>query len=182
MREKNLILLLKQGDEAAFTALYRSYWGKVHNFSCLYLTSKVEVEETVQEVFIKVWESRTLLNEEENFEGFLFIVTRNIVFHQFRRSFNDRAYRETVLSAVHQDTYYGIEEELLASDLKQCIYRLISELPPRQQEVFRMSRIAHMSYREIASRLSISEKTVECHMNKALKFLRKNLILLSLFI
>lgn len=182
MTEKNLILLLKQGDEAAFTALYKTYWGKVHNFSCLYLTSGDEVEETVQEVFMKLWEARASLNEEENFAGFLFIITRNIVFHQFRRSFNDRAYRETVLAAVRQDAYYGIEEQLFASDLKECIYRLISELPPRQQEVFRMSRIAHMSYREIAARLSISEKTVECHINKALKFLRKNLILLSLFI
>lgn len=177
MTEKDLILRLKQGDEAAFTALYKLYWGKVHNFSCLYLTSMVEVEETVQDVFVKLWESRTLLNVEGNFAGFLFIITRNIIFHQFRRSFNDRAYRETVLSAIQPNTYYGIEEELLASDLKERIYHLVSELPPRQQEVFRMSRFAHMSYREIANKLSISEKTVECHINKALKYLRRNLMI-----
>ncbi len=37
MTEKELIVSLKQGDEAAFTALYRMYWPKVHNFSYLYL-------------------------------------------------------------------------------------------------------------------------------------------------
>ena len=42
--------IIKQGDEAAFTALYRMYWPKVHNFSRLYLSSIAEVEEVVQEV------------------------------------------------------------------------------------------------------------------------------------
>lgn len=182
MTEKELILSLKHGNEVAFTALYKIYWPKIYNFAHLYISSTAEVEEIVQEVFVKLWESRELINEEENFAGFLFIITRNIVFHQYRKSFNDKAYRETVLLAANSDTYYGIEDELCASDLKECINQLVSELPPRQQEVFRMSRIEHMSYREISTRLSISEKTVEHHISEALKFLRKNLYLYSIFL
>lgn len=58
MSEKELIILLKNGDEKAFTTLYRLYWSKVYNFSRLYLSSITEVEEVVQEVFVKVWETR----------------------------------------------------------------------------------------------------------------------------
>ena len=61
MTEKELIVQLKEGDEKAFTTLYRRYWPKVYNFSRLYLSSILEIEEVVQEVFVKVWESRTLL-------------------------------------------------------------------------------------------------------------------------
>ena len=100
MTEKELIILLKEGDEKAFTTLYRRYWSKVYNFSRLYLSSILEIEEVVQEVFVKVWESRSLLREDDNFKGFLFVITRNLVFNQFRRSFNENAYKLTVLSSI----------------------------------------------------------------------------------
>ena len=169
MTEKELIILLKEGDEKAFTTLYRRYWSKVYNFSRLYLSSILEIEEVVQEVFVKVWESRSLLREDDNFKGFLFVITRNLVFNQFRRSFNENAYKLTVLSSIMP--YYNLEEELTAADL-----------PPRQQEVFNLSRNAHLTYKEISIRLNISEKTVERHINEALKFLKKNIMFYLIFI
>ena len=78
--------------------------------------------------------------------------------------------------------YYNLEEELTAADLQEFIEKMVKELPPRQQEVFNLSRNAHLTYKEISIRLNISEKTVEYHMGLALKYLRKNLYLLSLFL
>lgn len=79
----------------------------------------MEIEEVVQEVFVKVWESRSLLREDDNFKGFLFVITRNLVFNQFRRSFNENAYKLTVLSSIMP--YYNLEEELTAADLQEFI-------------------------------------------------------------
>ena len=123
MTEKELIILLKEGDEKAFTTLYRRYWSKVYNFSRLYLSSILEIEEVVQEVFVKVWESRSLLREDDNFKGFLFVITRNLVFNQFRRSFNENAYKLTVLSSIMP--YYNLEEELTAADLQEFIEKMV---------------------------------------------------------
>lgn len=180
MTERELIASLKLGNEDAFTALYKMYWPKVHNFSRLYLTSVSEVEEIVQEVFVKVWEARLFLREDDSFKGLLFIITRNIIFNQFRKSFNENAYKMTVLNSAN--TEYDIQEEMEASDLQAYIKTLISELPPRQKEVFKMSREQHLSYKEISMHLSISEKTVERHINEALKYLRKNIYLFSIFL
>lgn len=180
MTEKELIILLKEGDEKAFTTLYRRYWSKVYNFSRLYLSSILEIEEVVQEVFVKVWESRSLLREDDNFKGFLFVITRNLVFNQFRRSFNENAYKLTVLSSIMP--YYNLEEELTAADLQEFIEKMVKELPPRQQEVFNLSRNAHLTYKEISIRLNISKKTVERHINEALKFLKKNIMFYLIFI
>ena len=180
MDERTLVLQLKEGNENAFTTLYETYWAKVYNFSRLYLTSSTEIEEVVQDVFVKVWEARIFIKENENFKGFLFIITRNIIFNQFRKSFNENAYKLAVLKSA--SVSYSIEEEMVASDLHIYINKLIEELPPRQQEVFKLSREKHLSYREIAQQLDISEKTVERHINEALKFLRKNIYLFSLFL
>lgn len=180
MSEKEQIIQLKEGDENAFTALYKSYWGQVHNFSRLYLASPAEVEEVVQEVFVKVWEARIFLKENESFKGFLFIITRNIIFNQFRKSFNENAYKVAILNSCNET--YDIEGEVEALDLRLYIEKLVAELPPRQKEVFRMSREQHLSYKEISLRLDISEKTVERHINEALKFLKKNIYLFTIFL
>lgn len=180
MKEQELIKLLREGDEKAFTALYRKYWPKVYNFSRLYLSSITEIEEVVQEVFVKVWETRDFLHDDDNFKGFLFIITRNLIFNQFRKSFNENAYKLTVLYSALP--YYDIEDELSAADLQEFIQKMILELPPRQQEVFNLSRNEHLTYKEIATRLSISEKTVERHINEAIKFLKKNVMLYCIFV
>ncbi|WP_178797687.1 RNA polymerase sigma-70 factor [Bacteroidaceae bacterium] len=179
MTEKELIIQLKEGNKTAFTILYKMYLAKVYNFSRLYLSSATEVEEVVQEVFVKLWEVRSFLREDDSFKGFLFIITRNLIFNQFRRSFNENAYKLTVLSSTM--THYDIEEELSAADLQEFIQKIVLELPPRQQEVFNMSRKEHLSYKEIAIRLNISPKTVERHINEAMKFLRKNILLYLVF-
>ena len=177
---KELIISLKKGDKKAFTTIYKLYWPKIYNFARLYLSSVSEAEEVVQEIFVKLWEARLFLNENEYFDGFLFIITRNAIFNQKRRSFNENHYKATILGGCEME--YTIEDELDSADLQTYIKKLIDELPPRQKEVFKLSRENYLSYKEIAVQLSISEKTVERHINEALKFLRKNIHMLILFL
>ena len=180
MEENELILLLKQSNQEAFTTLYKKYWKQVYNFSRLYLTSQSVAEEVVQEVFIKVWEARDFMREGDNFKGLLFIITRNLIFNMHRKNLNEDFYKMTVLSAM--ESSYDIEEEIDAKNLSEYIDLLIADLPPRRREIFNLSRKENKSYKEISQLLGVSEKTVENQIGEALKFLRKNLILLSLFL
>ena len=165
MISKELIRRFKNGDEDAFSFLYKHYWEKVYGFTRLYLVSSEDIAEVVQ---------------EQPFEGFLFIITRNMIFNYSRKKLNYSFLKVTVLQAMEQE--YEEENKLELSDLKKYLSVLISQLPPRQQEIFRMSREQNLTYKQIAEQLSISEKTVEYHMGLALKYLRKNLYLLSLFL
>lgn len=179
MEEKQLIKSLKEGDKEAFSLLYKQYWDRVYRFSQLYLNSRERVEDVVQEVFIKVWESRDFIRENDNFKGLLFIITRNLIFNQYRRNVNEDFYKMTVLSAM--ETSYDIEEEIDAYNLSEYIDQLIAELPERRREIFNLSRKEHKSYKEIALQLNISEKTVENQIAEALRYLKKNITLLLLF-
>lgn len=178
MEDNELILLLKQNSKEAFTALYKKYWRQVYNFSRLYLTNQDTAEEVVQEVFIKVWEGRDFMREDDNFKGLMFIITRNLIFNQHRKNLNEDFYKMTVLAAMEDS--YDIEEEIEAKNLSEYIDMLINELPPRRREIFNLSRKGNKSYKEIAELLNISEKTVENQISEALKYLRKNITLLSL--
>lgn len=179
MTEEEITIRMKSGDHQAFETLYNCYWSKVYKFAQLYITTSVDISEVVQEVFIKLWETRHVIDEQKRIEGLLFIITRNIIFNHSRRYFNYEAFKITTLQAMTDS--YNMEEEIEVADLKKYIDELVTLLPPRQQEVFRLSREQYLSNKEIAEKLSIAEKSVERNMNMALKNLRRNLRLLLLF-
>ena len=162
------------------TEVVDKYGNMVYRLAISYLKNTHDAQDVVQEVFIKIWENREALDEEQNFAGYLFITMRNLVFNRSRKNLNEPFYQLSVIEAVEES--YDIEEELDAANLRTHISALISMLPPRQQEVFRLSRDEELSYREIAERLQISERTVEHHISDALKFLRKNIKLYLLFL
>ena len=72
MNDQEAIVLLKSDSHEAFEYLYKVYGGQVYNFSKLYINSSEDIKEVVQEVFVKLWEARSFLREDENFRGFLF--------------------------------------------------------------------------------------------------------------
>jgi len=180
MEKTSVLAKLKQGDETSFTFVYDHYWWKVYRFSEIYLNDDEEIKEAVQEVFIKLWESRASINENKDIDGLLFIMTRNTIFDYFRKSLNKVTMKITALEVAEK---IAISDETLeVKDLLEYIWKLVSLLPPRQQEVFIMSRKQQMTNKEIAEQLDISEKAVERNIYFALKFIKKNLNLFIFFI
>ena len=159
MDETEILTEVKAGNTIAFERLYDCYWLKVYNFAQLYITSSFEVSEVVQDVFVKVWESREMFDETKNFDGFLFIITRNIIFNYSRRHFYELNFKMTALRGLENS--YDIEDELDAADLKSYIDKLIEQLPPQRRRIFKMSREQHLTNKEIAERCAVSEKAIE---------------------
>ena len=102
---KEHVCALREGNEAAFAYIYNAFVGKVYNFTTLYITDFVEIEDVVQEVFIKLWEMRSAIDENRSIEGLLFIITRNLIFNQSRKSFNEAVFKETLLNTVYEPYY-----------------------------------------------------------------------------
>lgn len=174
MDEKMLIAQFKRGSEQAFGLIYDRYWSAVCHFASLYLRRTSEVEDVVQEVFTRLWEARLTLRDDSDLESYLFIVTRNLVFTRRRRSLNKSFYSLTVLNAL--STGDETSQRAEHNDLKERLASLVETMPAGRRTVFEMSRQKYMTYREISTELGISEKTVERHINEALKFLRAHLV------
>ena len=164
----------KTGDRLAFELIYRQYADKVYRFASRYIRNNEDPEEVVQDVFIRLWNVRESVNSGLNFDNYLFTITKNLIFNQHRHKINE-VYFQTVLLASIEQEHISQENEIIAEDLSRYIDKIIMGMPPKQQEIFNLSRKQLLPYKEIALQLDISEKTVEAHIHKALKTIRQQL-------
>jgi RNA polymerase sigma-70 factor (ECF subfamily) len=166
------ISLLREGDKEAFEQLYRDYHKRVYAFMWRYTRDVPCTEELVQDTFVKVWTSRGSLNPEVPGEAQLFRIARSVYIDHYRRAGSRVTLVDLQQSpAMDAAVAPGTRDTALMAHISSAI----ENLPPVRREVFRLAKLQGMSYPEIAHQLSISPKTVEAHMSKALKYLRSRL-------
>ena len=170
---EDTIIALKNGDYSAFSSVYNCFWKRVYSFASQYITYNDEINDIVQEVFIKLWEKRQNINEKQGIEGLLFIITKNVIFDGFRKK---KALDSLKMNILHiLNTTYDMESEINAKDLRTLVEKTVDTLPPRQKEVFLLSRKNVFSRKEIALKLGITEKAVDRNIYLALMKLKNYL-------
>ena len=162
----------KEDDPSAFERIYLEYNQKVYRFAKRYTNNKEDAEEIVQDVFVKLWDVRRTIDTACNFDNFLFAVTRNLLFDRHRRKVNEQHFQTTVLASLEEE-FESTEDEIIAQDLSLYIEKIVEQLPPKQQEVFNLSRKQMLNREEIAEKLGIAEETVKAHIHQALSKIRK---------
>ena len=166
---------LKDGDEVYFRKVFDQYHQKLYFFILYKTKSEYIAEEVVQMAFTKLWQSRHTLQEEYTISTQLFRMATTILI-DFRRKNQNKDAVTARLDVVHNEK--GIDsttEKMSGAELQKRISEAVNELPPVRKQVFEMSREQGMSYREIAATLSVSSKTVEAHIYKALKQIKKHI-------
>ena len=155
----------------AFEILYYRYRGKVSNFIKKSLPTRVDLEETVHEIFLRVWMNKEKMDVNRPFEPYLFKIARNLVIDELRKSVENKVYLQDGAFKADmsiQDADSNLEEKELQTWFKS----LLDQLPPKRREIFLMNRFEDLSYREIASKLNISENTVDTQIRRTLDFFR----------
>lgn len=165
---------LKAGDSAAFEALFDKYYPRLYYFALRYMKQSIDAEEIVQDIFVKIWEHRERLDEMLSFNSYLFTIARNTIFNINRKSLNEQAYRN-YLKHFLDTTHNKTETEVIYNDLKSHIDEIVDKFPKKRKKIFLLSREKGLSYKEIATQLNISEKTVEAHIYLALKTIKKSI-------
>lgn len=171
--DRELYQKLRDGDERAFQVLFRKYYQSMCHFANQYLTDREVAEEIVQEMFVKLWEKRSVLNIETSVKHYLFRSVRNHCLNQIQHEKIKKQYASKILESASQEI--NPDDYFLEVDLVQRIEKSIESLPPKRREIFRLSREQGMKYKEIADALDISVKTVEAQMGLALRHLREEL-------
>ena len=166
--EKELIIRLIEGDGDAFEKIYYLYADRVYYFALRYLKNTADTEEIVQEVFTRIWECRCNLDPDLSFSGYILTTTKNTIFNDNRKKINHQAYCNYVISYL-QKNMHNAEDDVIYNDLMALLTKTVESLPPKRQEIFKLSRMQGKSYKEISKELSISEKTIETHMRLALR-------------
>ena len=170
--EENLILGLKKGDIPSFESIFTLFHKRIYNFCLKLQHSSYDAEETVQSVFVALWEQRNTLDEKKSLESYLYGIARHIVYQDFRQ----KVYKKAAFDYFIQKSGLSNEStkyEVLYQELLTYLESIIDNLPERQQEIFKLSRYSCLTYKQIAEKLDISENTVDTQIRRALDFLRK---------
>lgn len=163
------------GDMAAFDAIYYKYCKKIHAFVFMYLKQEEDAQEIVQEVFVKIWQSRAKIDVFASFESFLFTIAYNATMSLLRKRMSETKSREYLKSLQQIESSEEIIEEIHYQELNTKVQTLLNQLTPRQKEIYLLSREEGLTHEEIANKLSISESTVNNHLVTVLKFLKSNI-------
>ena len=157
-----------------FEMLFREHFSSLCFFAQKYLGDMDSSKDLVHEVFVKVWEKRHGFDFEKPAKSYLFTSVYNRCLNQIRDS---KKFSETEDSKLEQSlSHDGSDNEgIEMAELKSLIQKSLNSLPEKCKAVFNLNRYEGKSYAEIAENLSISIKTVEVHMSKALKVLREDL-------
>lgn len=172
--ERLLVIQLKGGNQASYKILYSRYAPKLFAFSRKYLHTKEDAEEIVQEVFLRIWEKKDNIDENQSFSSYIIQAAKHRIFNGFRKKINKQAYMDFLIYSDEPSRNFT-ELDVDYNDIKQKAEHAISAMPPKRKEIFRLSRELGLRNKEIAEKLQISIKTVENQMGHALKFLREEL-------
>lgn len=165
---------IKFGQLKSFDQLYEKYSQNLYRFAMSLLKTHEDAEGVVQEVFFRVWNKRKDLSESKSIQSFLFTITYNVIIDQLRKRVKDQKYKQFLINQA-QRNLSSTEDDLEFQDLKNEVEKAIDELPEKRKQIYRMSREEGMSYKEIADLKQIKIKTVENHINLALRHIRKRL-------
>jgi RNA polymerase sigma factor (sigma-70 family) len=95
----------------------------------------------------------------------------------FLRKYSNKDAVTAPLDVANMENGIDSTNEMMSgAELKKRISEAVNDMPPVRKQVFEMSRERGMTYREIAETLSVSSKTVETHISKALKQIKKHII------
>jgi RNA polymerase sigma-70 factor (ECF subfamily) len=161
-------------DLKSFESIFREYYQMLCSYSYRFVKDTDTAEEIVQELFYKLWEKRTELQVNSSIKSYLFSAVHNRCLKFIEHKNVEARYRSYYL--IHGSEIDN--EHQNSSDVRELqgiIERTLESLPERCGRIFRLNRFEGLKYNEIAVKLSISVKTVEANMGKALKLLRRNL-------
>jgi RNA polymerase sigma-70 factor (family 1) len=165
---------IREGDKGQFESLFRSSYVSLVKYAGTLVKDHDTAEEIVQDLFVRIWQEKEKIKIESSLNGYLFRSVHNRCLHYIEhRKVVERHAEE--MSFSQPDKTEDPSEILHYKDLQARIAWILERLPERCGRIFCMSRFEGLKYCEIAEKLSVSVKTVEASMGRALKEFRKEL-------
>jgi RNA polymerase sigma-70 factor (ECF subfamily) len=173
--EHQLIEGLASNSIECYEALFRRYFDRIHAFALGMVKDEDAAADIAQNVFLKLWTNRANLRTEcESLHNYLFVITRHEVLNHLRdRRLTVVSFSELADTLASPESVAVAESAIDGEELRRALQEAIQTLPDKRRQVFLLSRFKHMSNKEIALRLDLSVRTVEKHIELALRDIRR---------
>jgi RNA polymerase sigma-70 factor (family 1) len=172
--DQELLELLREGEQAAFSSLYQRYWERLMAVAMHRLGEMEEAREVVQVVFCNLWRRREELLVTHSLNTYLSVAIKYEVFKRLATRSRQQRLQEQALRGW-QEAVEDVLDQVDARELQTQLAEQVRALPDKCRVIFQLSRDKGYSQKQIASELGIAEKTVEAHLSNALRKLRTGL-------
>ena len=178
LSDAELLSLQRSGNVQGFNALFDRYWISLFNLAKRILDDEHLAQDVIQEAFTSLYENARNRNID-HVKAYLHQAVKYQCFMHLRSG----KIQEKHLSRLNTvSTSNNVEEYIHAAELEVIILQQIDALPVKCREVFFLSRYELLPNKQIAEQLSISQKTVEHQLTKALKTLRLSVDKMALLV
>ena len=172
--EVGLLTDLKSGSADAFKFFYEKYSTQLYRRIHKLVKIEVIAQEVLQDLFVKIWEKRELIDTSKSFKSYLYTVAERLVYDHYRvETRKARLTREVAENAT--ELYTHTEEQIFEKETQTKISKAIANLPAQQKLVFTLCKIDGKTYEQVSELLGISTATINTHITRATKTIRAQL-------
>jgi RNA polymerase sigma-70 factor (family 1) len=172
LRDSEIAGRIRKGDAGQFESLFRSSYVSLVRYAKTLIKDHDTAEEIVQDLFFRLWKDKEKLKIESSLNGYLYRAVHNRCLHHIDHNRVVEKYARE-MAVLEQETNESPTDILHYRELQAKIAAILERLPEKCGKIFCMNRFEGLKYSEIAEKLSISVKTVEANMGRALKEFRK---------
>ncbi|WP_437919969.1 RNA polymerase sigma factor [Sphingobacterium sp. LRF_L2] len=173
--EQLLLQQVSNGDIHAFSKLYHMYAPGLYNRLSRIVKNPENVEEILQDAFLKIWDKRSAIEPDKGFKTFLYRIADHLAIDLFRKATRDKAL-QLELWAASISFYFHAEETLLNKEKAAIIQEAIQRLTPKRREILTLCKLEEKSYKEVADLLGLSISTVSNQLVSAMKDVRSYIV------
>lgn len=174
INDSDLARRIKYGEKDAYEELFERYAPKIYHFSLSYLKNDADAEELVQDVFLKIWEKREILDGAQNVKAYIFKIAINTIYDFIRRKNIERAFNDFAQINFNKSSN-STWDTVIFEEMQTTLNELVALMPEQRRRVFYLSKRKGLTNDEIAQKLDLSKRTVENQLYRAISFLKEHL-------
>ena len=165
---------LREGDMGSYETLFHRYYPTFFAFARGMLKDAGAAEDIIQNVFMKIWIHREALDETMSIKNYIYVLSKREVFNYLRAKYNTHVVLTEDMMTLEQSSSTD-EPTTDYRELREAVQSVIDTMPPKRRSVFCLSRFKSLTNQEIADKLGISIRTVEKHIELALRTFKEQL-------
>lgn len=169
IKDKDISEKIRNGDKSSFELIFNTYYYSLCNYANQIINDLETSEEIVQEMFFQLWQKKEQFIINTSLKAYLYRAIHNSCLNLIKHNKVKQAFVNNELY-INSNQFYTQDD---SKELITIIEKAIEKLPPERKKIFMMIRFEERRYKEVAEILSISVKTVENQMGKAMQFLRE---------
>lgn len=174
--DEQLLPLLKQGNEAAYTEIYNRYWQRLFFIVHKRIPVAEDAKELLQNIFFTLWDKRAQL-EILSLPAYLAAMARYAVYRHLAGEKRREEKLDQLQGITVADTFDLDNKQLL-----EILTSLTNELPERYRLLFIQHKLLDRPLEEVAAELGISTRTAEGYVTKLMQIMRNYRHKLTVFL